>query len=134
MLFFHSVVNYEVLIWGGAYKNNRILLQNLQKRILKIVFKNNSAAQDKPMNLEQMFAYESLIYHYCGLREQFQKSKSITRNKSLIIPKHTLKISNKNSFLGAITIFNMLPNELKTLKIDRVSQKTIIKNWIKINL
>lgn len=49
--FFHSIVSYGILIWGGVYNNNRILLENLQKRILKIVNKNNFIVQDNPFEL-----------------------------------------------------------------------------------
>ena len=30
--FFHSIVNYDILAWGGAYNNNRNLVQNLQTK------------------------------------------------------------------------------------------------------
>ena len=36
--FFHSVISYGNIAWGGAFRNNLKLLQ--QNRILKIVNKN----------------------------------------------------------------------------------------------
>ena len=39
--YFHSIINYGIIAWEGVYNNNLDLLRNLQKRILKIVHKNN---------------------------------------------------------------------------------------------
>ena len=55
--FFHSMISYGIIAWAGAYNNTRDLLQNLQKRILKIIDKNNFIEQNFPMNLEQMFTF-----------------------------------------------------------------------------
>ena len=55
--FFHSIISYGNIAWGGAYKNNLKLLQNIQNRILKIVNQNNFN-RDNPLNLKQIFAYE----------------------------------------------------------------------------
>ena len=38
--YFHSIVNYGIIVWGGVYNSNLDLMRNLQKRILKIVHKN----------------------------------------------------------------------------------------------
>ena len=86
--YFHSIINYGIIAWGGVYNNNLDLLRNLQKRILRIVHKNKFICQDYPMNLEQSFTYEALGYHYINLKDQYVTSSSITRNKTLIIPKH----------------------------------------------
>lgn len=130
--FFHSIINYGIIAWGGAYKNNINLLQNLQKRILKIVNKNNFV-QNNPMNLEKLYAYESLLFHYVDLKTKYQNSSSKTRNKNIIIPKFKKKVSNKKCYLKAISVFNLLPNELKTLHIDKAWQKKKLKNWIITN-
>ena len=55
--FFHSMISYGIITWAGACNNTRDLLQNLQKRILKIIDKNNFIEQNFPMNLEQMFTF-----------------------------------------------------------------------------
>ena len=39
--FFHSLINYGIIAWGGAYNNNLSLLQKIQTRLLKIISKNN---------------------------------------------------------------------------------------------
>ena len=37
---FHSILNYGIIAWGGAYSNNVNLVENIQKKILKIINKN----------------------------------------------------------------------------------------------
>lgn len=59
--FFHTVINYEIVAWGGAYYSTVRMLQNLQNRILKIVNKNNFVTQDEnPMNPKQQL----FVNHY----------------------------------------------------------------------
>ena len=94
--YFYSIINYGIIAWGGVYNNNFDLLRNLQKRILRVVHKNKFICRDYPMNLEQSFTYEALGYNYTNLKDQYSTSNSITRNKTLIIPKHKKKISTKN--------------------------------------
>ena len=36
---FQNIIGYGVIAWGCAYANNLNLLQNTQKRILKIIYK-----------------------------------------------------------------------------------------------
>ena len=69
------------------------LLQKL-KTIVKIINKNNFG-QDNPLNLKQIFAYESLIYHYNELKSIFITLTTITRNKLLRPPKCSKVVSDK---------------------------------------
>ena len=86
------------------------------------------------MNLEQSFTYEALGYHYTNLKDQYSTSNSITRNKTLIIPKHKRKISTKNSYMKALKTYNKLLSDLKTLDIMKYSHKNKLKTWIKTNI
>ena len=130
--FFHSIINYGIIAWGGAYNNNLCLLQDLQNRILKFINKKKIfLAQDYPMNINQLFTYESLKYHYKTLRNQYVTSKSITRNKNIILPKNKKRVSNKNSYSRAIITYNNLPNDMKTLDIDKKASQQRLKNLIK---
>ena len=65
--------------------------------------------------LDQIFAYKSLSYHYNELQLIYLTSNKTIRNKIIQIPKTLKIISSKNSFIGALMIFNRLPNELKTI-------------------
>lgn len=37
---FHSILSYGIITWGGAYKNNRELVQRIQNRLLRTTSKN----------------------------------------------------------------------------------------------
>ena len=128
--FFHSIISYGMIAWGGAYSNSMNLLKRLQIRLLKIVNKNKFITDKNPIYLNQIFAYESLSYHYNELQLIYLTSNKTTRNKSIQIPERLKTISNKNSFIRALMIFNCLPNELKTItSID--SKKRKLKKWVK---
>ena len=58
----------------------------------------------------------------------YLESSSITRNKSIAIPKSDKTISIKNSYINAIMILNSLPNEYKTLNSKKSFTKKNLKN------
>ena len=60
--FFHSIINYGIIAWGGDCDNNIKMIQKAQNRILKIISKNKFI-ENIPMNLKQLFASESLLYN-----------------------------------------------------------------------
>ena len=128
---FNSIVSYGILAWGGSYKNSIRQLVNLQSRILRIIHKNNFELLNYPLNINQLFLYESLIYHFSDLQNVYREQKINTRNKSLQIPKTSKKDSEKNSYIVAIKQFNLLPNELKILVCNKQTIKNKLKNWIK---
>ena len=110
--FFHSVINYGIIALGDVYKNNQNLLQNIQNRLLKLVFKN-TFEQNKPMNIKQLFTWDCLKYYYNEMETIFTNSNSKTRNKAILLPKID-KSKRKSNHITAIKTFNQLPNELKT--------------------
>ena len=129
--FFHSIINYGIIAWGGAFKTEVRILQNLQTRILKIINKN-SFDNNLPLNLKQLFDYESIVYNYNTLKNIFLNSESVTRNKSIQLPKYVKTISNKNNYINAIKLYNSLPNELKVLNISNKASKMKLKEWIRV--
>lgn len=129
---FNSNINYGIIAWGGAYQNNLVLLQSIQTRILKIINKN-TFQRIGPLNLQQLFKYNCITYHYKNLTDKFINSTSITRNKLIIPPKYHKTISTKNSYIKAVNTFNNLPNDLKILDIRKLSNSRKIKDWIATN-
>lgn len=129
---FHGIISYGIIAWGGAYSNCLNLLKNQQKRILKIVNKNE-IVRNGPLTMEQLFSLESLKYHYEVLKNEFMKSKSITRNKSIQLPIRFKTVSGKSSIVRAISVFNLLPNELKILN-SGYSRKNKLKKWVSTGL
>ena len=66
------------------------------------------------------------IYRLSGslkVKDQYSTSSSITRSKTLILPKHKKKNSTMNSYMKALTTYNKLPSDLKTLNIKKYSQE-----------
>jgi len=63
-----------------------------------------------PLNLTQSFALESLLHNYESLKNEYLLSKKAIRNKIINAPKHRLTVSNKNSSIEVIRVFNRLPN------------------------
>ena len=93
------------------------MLQNIQNRLLKLVFKN-TFEQNKPMNIKQLFTWNYLKYYYNEMKNIFTNSNSKTRNKAILLPKIDKRASDKNNYITTIKIFNQLPNELKTMQIE----------------
>ena len=123
---FHIIISYGIIAWSGAYSNSKILLIKLQIRLLKIINKNKFAVDKNPMSIDQIFTYESLSYYYEDLQTTYINSNSSTRKKSIQIPRIHLTVSIKNSYIRAITQFNNLPNELKTIR-NKISRKLKLK-------
>lgn len=126
---FHSILSYGIIAWGGAYPTQIILLQRLQYKLLGIIGKDRFVYGNVPCNIEQQFALESILRHYETLSGLFAESTSVTRYKSIQLPKRTKTVSSKRSYIRAVLIFNSLPNEYKTID-NRNRRKKELKKWI----
>ena len=65
-----------------------------------------------------------------NLTQEPEKRGSITRNKSLELPKLNTEISFKNSNLVALKAYNKLNKDLKTLNVKPEKLNEIIKTWV----
>lgn len=126
---FQSIAGYGIIAWGGAYSNLLDLIQGVQDKILKLIRKNKFINENPPLNFLKQFQYQSLCFHYKELSRMFVESKSITRYKSLQIPKNNKTVCSKNSYLVAIKVFNRLPNELKNLTNSHKVIKSKLKTF-----
>ena len=83
--FFNNLVNYGIIAWEGAYDNVLKELESLQNRIIKIINKSkNHIFQD--LRIKDNFKIDSVMfYYYNNSRKKFLDSKSVTRNKSLLM-------------------------------------------------
>lgn len=127
---FHSVATYGIIAWGGAYQNSIGMLQSLQSKLLRIISKNTFITKNFPLNLQQSFHLEAILYNYPTLKTKYINSESKTRKKSIPMPKINKKIINKDCYIIAIRIFNELPNDLKVI-VKLNSLKLKLKSWIK---
>lgn len=86
------------------------------------------------MNLNQIFAFESLKYYYKDNKELYIISNSRSRNKTIILPRIYKTVSEKNNHIKSIKLFNQLPNDLKILDIEKIKNIKKIKEWIIENI
>lgn len=93
--FFQSLVNYGIIAWGGAYNNCLNLIQSIQRKLLKIIHKNQFGTQDLILNVRQLFQLEAVSYYYAELRDRYMNSTSNTRNKIIPLPKINKTITKK---------------------------------------
>ena len=93
----YYVINYGMIAWDGVYKNNQHLLQNIQNRLLKLVFKN-TFLQNQPMNTKQLFTWDCLKYYYNEIKNIFLNSNSKTRNKAILLSKIDKTVIEKYNF------------------------------------
>lgn len=116
----YSLLNYGLIVWGGAYPTVLGPLKSLLKKFSKLLNQNDL------LNFEQLYVSKCLLYHYDRLKCNFTESTSITRYKQLELPNYKKRLSNKNSTYIATKFFNRLPNDLKSLR----GSKKFIKNKI----
>lgn len=128
--FFNSIMNYGIIAWGGAYNNNLNLIQNIQRKLLKIINKNQFPERNSQINIRQLFILESLLFHYEKFKYRYVQSISKTRNKNILLPKMGKAVSDKNSYIVAMKTYNTLPNELKCLSLSKICIKNKLKNFI----
>ena len=109
----HSIWTYGIIAWGGAYNKEINSLKNLLNRI------DSKIPELKSENLDAktMYTYylHALLLHYDKLSQDYTASTSRTRNKSLRIPEIKKELYKKSCFYTALTQFNKLPTELKTI-------------------
>ena len=78
--------------------------------------------------------HKSLIKDYSQLKLKFINSNSKTRNKSIELPRCQLEVGKRVYSYTALKTFNNLPNNLKSLDINKRSSKNHLKSWILKNI
>lgn len=121
----YSLINYGLIVWGGAYATELEQLSNLQNKFIKILKNDNIPT------LEELYIAKCVVFHYGRLGLTYCTSTSKTRNKDIAIPKHKKTIFEKTSLYTAIKSFNRLPNQLKSLKNSDKTIKCKIINYFK---
>lgn len=126
---FHSKITYGIIGWGGAYANILNQLQSLQNKILNIIQPNTII-----LNLRQTFLIDSLLLHYDTLRSTYINTSSVTRNKSIRLPKINKSLLKKSYVYTAINCFNAMPNSLKDTDISSKQTKKKFKKLLIHNI
>ena len=130
---FHSTATYGIIAWGGTVQAKIENLINLQNSVLKIIFGKNKNFNNNilPQNIRQVFFTESLMSQYQILNYLYYTSFSLTRIKSIQLPKNKLNVGRRSFGYIAIKLFNLLPPVLKLLKMKDKIIKYHIKDWVK---
>lgn len=128
--YFGSIMNYGIIAWGGAYYTHIKPLQNLQNKILNIISKKKFISKNYPLSIEQLHALESISSHYDEFKDEFINSSSKTRFKLKQLPDIKKTAFRNSSFIVAIKVFNLIPNELKVIDSGKKTIKKKLKKWI----
>lgn len=121
---YYSIVTYGIMVWGSAKNNVLNTITNVHKKIVKILLKADPNVK-LPLNIQQKFILETVLYYYEPLSLTFVNSTSSTRHKSIQLPKFSKDVGKRSHLFNAAKFFNELPNDLKN------RDKKIIKNKLK---
>lgn len=132
---------YGLLAWGSATNNAINNLQNVQKLIIKKVFKlkwnyptDNLFSETKIFDIRQLFCQIILIWQYKNRRELVNVHHNYnTRYKvnSAVVPTiHKTKSQRCFTYLGP-KLYNLIPTEIKSINSENLFKKKI-KQWISL--
>lgn len=128
-----SLLRYGLIVWGGAYKSSKIMLNVVQKYILKIMYKkkrnypSHLLFDENITNIDCL--YIELVCLYCYRTEHFKSyaghsySTRSNVNKNLLIPKNYKNINLKFIDYLAPKYYNMLPLNIRNLENLRLFKK-----------
>lgn len=123
---YYSIATYGVVAWGSANKTTLAPLLKIHEKIIKIVFANNK--KEIPLSINSRFKLQATILHFDRLKEIYLNSTSVTRFKSIQLPKVKQEVGKKDTFFVAIETFNKLPNDVKL--VDKVQIKKKMKRYL----
>lgn len=136
--FVESHLTYGIIAWGGAYQNQIIPLEIIQKWILKIMFKKDITyptddlfQMAKVADIRQLFCIAILIEQKKTKNKKEIKHKYETRYKqdSFVTPTTQKTLCQRCfTYLGPRT-YNELPLEIKKINSVGLFRKKV-KNYI----
>lgn len=136
--FVESHLTYGIIAWGGAYQNQIIPLEIIQKWILKIMFKKDITyptddlfQMAKVADIRQLFCIAILIEQKKSKNKKEIKHKYETRYKqgSFVTPTTQKTLCQRCfTYLGPRT-YNELPLEIKKINSVGLFRKKV-KNYI----
>ena len=137
---FWSIASYGVIVWGGAYASNIKILEDIHKRILKIIFRKNITypselifSENNILTLRKAFLIKSLLHNYLQLKNIY--INKITANKRVLylqppITNNNNGFARQNHYYLSFKIFNLLPDQLKLKPMKIIQTSKILINWI----
>lgn len=88
---FNSISTYGIVAWGSAYKNSLAPIVQLQKKIVKIIYKcKNTQKTEPPLEIKENYYYNALNLHYCKLSQNY----TFTRQVKLCLKRYLCQVLN----------------------------------------
>ncbi len=138
-----SILEGEILAWGGSYRSTLEPLLTTQKAIIKIALKRNRRfpsdeifKEMKVLDVRQLYLKNLLTFIHCNYDNIFKTTSHIytTRyamNMGITTPVTNKTFSTTNSFYNAHMLYRNIPNDLKdptSCKIDTYKKRVI--KWL----
>ena len=128
----HSHINYGIHIWGSTYNVYLKPVQNLQKSILKNIFKNKftqTNCNNLILNINQSCLFK--IINYFKKHEIISKNISRYELRIQTIKTELPKKEKYRQYYGYIfsKFSHIIPNEIKNI-LDNVKYKRELKKWL----
>lgn len=121
-----SVLQYGILVWGGALKTTLTPLSILQKAIIKVALKKDRRFptdqlfdEFKVFNITQLFVKSLILFMFKNRLDIFQQTTHNYRTRSavntgIIIPRVSKAFNLTNPFYIASVLFSKLPHQIKS--------------------
>lgn len=131
-----SILNYGVVIWGGAYDSTLYHIKIIQKQIIKIIFNKSKFYSTEALFRETSLFDFDCLYIIASLNF-IQKNTKISNkilhdystrskmNKNYTIPKPNKTVFLKFIDYNGIKLYNLLPKEIKDIKNMKIYKKKI---------
>lgn len=135
-----SIISYGIISWGGAGKTYMKPLQNIQKRIIKIIFEKSILYptdqlfnETKLLDIRQIYCYNMLVHqHHCNINDittVHNHNTRFTAQRNFRTLKMQKTIGQKFFEYQSPKLFNLLPVEYKEIRHLR-KYKNKVKNWL----
>lgn len=133
--FFHSILTYGIIAWGGAYDSTFRGIQSLQNKVLGRIGLGSSEGIHNILGVRKSFLSVSAMHAFKEARGQSRPVEGIrttkrTKNEFLAVPRRTTSLGQRSfSYVGP-KIFNAIPYELRRAgTFDTIRRKCRV--WIK---
>jgi hypothetical protein len=136
---FHSVINYGLIFWGNSTNVQRVF--RVQKKVIRIMSGVGMRASCRglfrklnilPVACQYIF---SLMLFVVANQNKFQTSLTVhgrnTRNRNqFYLPSSSISCFQKGVFYLGIRIFNSLPENISSLRYDRVQFRKELQKYL----
>lgn len=133
---FWSIATYGIIIWGGAYDRNIKPLEDIQKRILKLIYNKSKTyssdllfKENKIISIRKYFLLKSVLSNFNTLRSIFLNHTINNKRCTLLVPPIVNKeIGRQHHKYISYKIYNLLNHDLKILTYEcfyKIRNKTI---------